>query len=306
MAVPTPTFTVFTPSYNRAALLPRLYESLRAQSYRDFEWVVVDDGSTDDTRQCVCAWAATSPFPIRYIWKSNGGKHTAINVGVREARGTWFASIDSDDRYVPNALERMLHHCQSLPPAGASRFSGICGLLTYDSGEIVGTRFPQDVLDVDCIDLWLNYPVDGDKLGVTRTSVMAEFPFPEDLGRFVPEGIVWNRMGQKYLTRFVNEVFAIAEYQPGGLTDRARVLNAQHSKASLTYNYELLTAGKKLPPRVALRTYSNYIRHSLNERISFSVQFRNAPLKSLFLGCYPLGVYLYARDRRVLREAASS
>ena len=101
-------FTVFTATYNRVSLLPRLHESLRTQTFQNFEWIIVDDGSTDDTRQLITSWSSASPFPIRYIWKPNGGKHTAINVGVRKATGYLFAAIDSDDYYVPEALERML------------------------------------------------------------------------------------------------------------------------------------------------------------------------------------------------------
>jgi glycosyltransferase involved in cell wall biosynthesis len=84
------TFTIFTPTFNREHLLPRLYKSLCEQTYKDFEWLVVDDGSTDNTEILLKKYIAEADFPIRYISKSNGGKHTAINEGVRQAKGLFF------------------------------------------------------------------------------------------------------------------------------------------------------------------------------------------------------------------------
>src|ERR1700736_1708087 len=92
-----PFFTVFTPTYNRAHTLHRVFNSLKAQSFRDFEWVLVDDGSTDNTEELAELWIKTADFPIRYFWQKNSGKHIAYNFGIREARGQMFAVLDSDD-----------------------------------------------------------------------------------------------------------------------------------------------------------------------------------------------------------------
>src|SRR5690554_1988606 len=100
-----PAITVFTPTYNRAHTLPRLYQSLLDQIFRDFEWLIVDDGSTDGTKELVEGWIAEAAIQIRYIYQPNGGKHTAFNRGVREARSPLFASIDSDDMGLPHTLE---------------------------------------------------------------------------------------------------------------------------------------------------------------------------------------------------------
>jgi glycosyltransferase involved in cell wall biosynthesis len=294
--------TVFTPTYNRASLLPRLYQSLAAQTFRGFEWIIVDDGSTDETRQLVESWKSSAPFPIRYFWQPNGGKHTAINVGVREAHGRFFCSIDSDDRYVPQTLERFLFHWETIPVAQRDQFVAVCGLDAYESGEIVGTRFPQDVLDSNDIDIRIKYRVKGDKISMMRTDVMREFPFPEDLGRFVTEGIVWNRIGRKYQTRFVNHVFAIIEYQRGGLTDKSRLLQALNAKSNLVYLHELITSGKTFPMGFIVKAYSNYIRYSLHERVSLIHARCQVPARWLFSLCVPIGLILHKRDLRLLRD----
>ena len=151
-------------------------------------------------------------------------------------------------------------------------------------------------MDSDNIDVRIKYRVQGDKIGATRTEVMAEFPFPEDLGRFVSEAIVWNRIGKKYLTRFVNEVIGVAEYQAGGLSDKSRHLQVTNSKAALVCAEELMNSGRRLPGWIAIKTYANYIRHSLHQAVPLGVQFAKAPRKGLFIACYPLGRYLRARD----------
>ena len=106
-------FTVLTPTYNRAHLLPVLYQSLCAQTFRDFEWVIVDDGSMDGTRELVTSWKPF--FPIRYTWKPNGGMHTALNVGTRDAQGEFITQVDSDDYCVPHALERFDNRWRQIP-----------------------------------------------------------------------------------------------------------------------------------------------------------------------------------------------
>src|SRR5688572_23550113 len=104
------TFTVFTPTHNRAHTLQRVYDSLRGQTFRDFEWLIVDDGSKDGTDRLAAAWARSADFEIRYRRQPNRGKHVAFNAGVRDARGELFLPLDSDDACVPRALERFIHH----------------------------------------------------------------------------------------------------------------------------------------------------------------------------------------------------
>src|SRR5437868_12321251 len=121
--------TVFTPTFNRAATLHRVYESLCQQNVatRTFEWVVVDDGSTDTTKDLVESWARSAPFPIRYFWQENGGKHRAWNRGVSVAEGELFVCIDSDDALLPDSLHRLFSHWDSLTEAEREIALGICG-----------------------------------------------------------------------------------------------------------------------------------------------------------------------------------
>lgn len=212
------TFTVFTPTYNRAHTLSRVYESLVAQTFTDFEWLIVDDGSTDGTQELVGHWQIDTAFPIRYLRQENQGKHAATNVGVAEARGELFLTIDSDDAFVPHALERYHHHWTAIPAAERDRFSAVTALVADEHGRLIGTRFPRDPTDASALEIRYRYKVKADKAGFQRTSVLRDTPFPEIAGYrgLVPESLVWNAIARRYQERYVNEVLKIAwRHDPG-------------------------------------------------------------------------------------------
>jgi glycosyltransferase involved in cell wall biosynthesis len=205
-----PVFTVFTPTYNRAHTLSRVYNSLCRQSYSDFEWLIVDDGSSDGTRGLVEGWAATAPFLVRYIFQENRGKHVAFNRGVTAARGEFFLAIDSDDELTPVALERFKWHWDQIPSASRAGFTGVTGLCVDQAGKLHGTSFPRDVTDSDSREIRYVHRVKGEKCGFHRTEILRRHPFPEVEGAtFVPEDIVWFSIARSYKTRFVNDVMRI-------------------------------------------------------------------------------------------------
>ena len=203
--LPVPRFTVFTPTYNRAHTLPRLYASIRRQTVRDFEWVIVDDGSTDGTEALVRRWQdEDNDFPIRYFWQPNQHKKVAFNRGVQEARGEWFVCIDSDDELLPNALENFQRIWESIPESERDRFAGVVGLCVDAKGNIVVDKFPRDLLDASSIELYFDYGVRGEKLVCLRTSVLRAYPFPEEVPGYVPENVVWFRIARRYILRCAN------------------------------------------------------------------------------------------------------
>ncbi|MCQ9328909.1 glycosyltransferase family 2 protein [Pelistega suis] len=198
--------TVMTPTYNRAHTLPRVYESLLAQHFRDFEWLIVDDGSTDDTRALVEGWQAEAKLTIRYLWQTNQHKKAAFNHGVREAQGELLVALDSDDTILPDALAHMWTTWQQLD--NRERFIGITGLCAKPNGEIVGDPYPQDVMDLSAIDMYFKYKVRGEKFGCLNTAVLKQFPFPENIPGFVPESLVWRKIARAgYNTLFINHVY---------------------------------------------------------------------------------------------------
>lgn len=238
MTMKHPFITILTPTYNRASLLPRLFDSLLRQTNKDFEWIVVDDGSTDDTREVVanlkekCGGA----FPMGYVYKANGGKHMAINIGAERARGELLFIADSDDLLIDDALETVANSWHDI--SDDKSFAGIAGLdITMDTREVIGSGLPQEHIDCNAIDIRYRHHVTGDMKEVFRTEVLREFPFPEFAGeRFCPEQLVWFRMARRYRLRYINKPIYIADYQPDGITagiTRARMRNP--SASMLTY-----------------------------------------------------------------------
>jgi glycosyltransferase involved in cell wall biosynthesis len=203
-------FTVFTPTYNRAHTLSRVYESLKAQTFGHFEWLIIDDGSTDETLRLVTKWEKESSLSIRYVYQQHSGKHIAFNRGVRNALGELFVEVDSDDAIVPEALERFKYYWNSIPSDQRDKFVGVCSLCQDQQGSIIGTRFPINGMDSDSLEIQHRYKVRGEKFGFNRLSVLKQFPFPEipDVA-FIPEGFVWSQIARQYRTRFINEPLRI-------------------------------------------------------------------------------------------------
>jgi glycosyltransferase involved in cell wall biosynthesis len=291
------TFTVFTPSFNRAKTLPRVYESLKAQSFRDFEWLIVDDGSTDNTRTIVETWQAESPFPIRYVYQENQGKPEASNRATQEAQGELLLPLDSDDAAVPEALERLKFHWDAIPADRRDTFSAVSGLCKDQNGKLVGDKFPQDVMDSDSIELAFKYTIRGDKWGFQRTDVLKQFPFPSPPvrnPRFNCESVVYLRVSQKYKTRFVNEVFKVY-FIDDGADDHLSILDPV-TMSGLAYFHgfvlDELNGWVFRSPWKIFRSAINYSRYSFGMGrgvVGQLTELRSPAAKLLALTALPLG-----------------
>ena len=245
-------FTCFTPTYNRANTLGRVYESLRSQSFRDFDWIIVDDGSTDGTKALVESWE--SVFPIKYLWKPNGGKHTAVNFGMPHVNGEFTVFLDSDDRCTPNALERFDYHWRQIPDS--THFSTLCCLCARPDGTTLGEPYPAEVVDAFTFaDQWRLRA--WERWGISRTDILRMFPYPEG-EKWVPDGLIWNRLSRKYAARFFNEALRIYEIQPDSLMTRLVDLRTSNPKVTLTYYKELALSQVSLSVRA--RAAINYFR----------------------------------------------
>lgn len=300
-------FTVLTPTYNRAATLHRVYESLVAQTLRDFEWVIVDDGSTDNTHEAVLAWQAHADFPIRYVWQNNQHKKTAFNRGVREARGELIVALDSDDEIPPDALAVLKDAWDGIPPARRDSYVAVTGLCARPDGSIVGDRFPQDVFDSTAVDVHFRYRIKGEKFGCMRTDVLRRFPFPEDVAGFVPESLVWwaiSRAG--YLSRFVNRVVRIYHDTPGGLS-QGKVSVSNNAQGLYLLNWDMLQHHLdwfRYRPKEFILAAARYTRfrlhldHSGLPNALDAYKLTQPAARALVLLMWPLGYALYRRDRR--------
>lgn len=298
-------FTVFTPTYNRAKTLPRVYDSLRSQTVRNFEWLIVDDGSTDGTIDLILAWSRVADFPIRYIRQTNQGKHAASNRGVTEARGELFLTLDSDDGCVATALATFAEMWHGIPEDARTHFSAVTALCQDQHGNIVGEKFPQDILDSDSLELRYKFKVKGEKWGFQRTDVMREFPFPELPGeRFIPEDVVWNAIARIYKTRFVNvplRIYWIRSEQDddaGAPSTDLRTHARGHAYAHQCTLNNNLDWFQSAPARF-FRSGVHYARFSFHDNVGMLGQYRhltNPLAKMIWAASLPVGLLVYLRD----------
>lgn len=288
--------TVITTAYNRADTLPRLYESLRAQHHRDFEWIVVDDGSTDGTWPLLRAMEAEGALRMEARYRPNGGKHRALNEAVSRAAGELCVIVDSDDYLDPRALDRILFWWE--PLRGDEAFAGVAGLKAHFDGRVVGTPFeslPPSPLDADPLSYRVRHKVRGDRAEVFRTDLLRSHPFPEYPGeRFCPEALVWNRIGRRYKLRYFNETVYYCEYLPDGLSARITRLRRESPLASCACYSELYAS--PLPWAQKAKAAINYWRFAFCRRDPFLEWLDGISLTAL--PWLPLGLMFYLKDKR--------
>ena len=214
--------TVFTPTYNRAYIIENLYRSLQRQSFHDFEWLIVDDGSTDNTEEIIRKWQQEeNDFPIRYYKKENGGKCRAINYGVDYAQGLLFFNVDSDDYLTDDALEKIANWEENLPKNG--KYCGVVGNLGTSETETPNAPWPEPYRDATLLERYSEYcehPIDGERAWVFYTEIQKKYKYPEFEGEnFITPAVTWNRMAHDgYLVRIYDDIIWVYEYQPDGLT----------------------------------------------------------------------------------------
>ena len=292
--------TVFTPTYNRKTFLPILYDSLQKQTFQDFEWVIVDDGSSDNTIEYVKNIIlqnkeSKSSFTIRYYYQNNGGKHRAINHGVQKAKGELFFIVDSDDYLVDNSLEIIANTYFTIK--NDKSFAGLGGLLMHSNGTIIGNMPIHSPLDCSQVDYWCKYRIHGDKTEVFRTDVLRDIPFPVYEGeKFCPEELEWLRISKKYQLRYINEVLAVRDYLEGGLTSKIVKLRMNNPRASI-YDYSYFNTFS-IPFSRKVRNAVNYWRFRFCLPKDYRKRYIIPHLKWYWNWVMPLGWFFHLKDTK--------
>jgi len=209
------TLTIFTPTYNRAYCLNQVYYSLTAQSNPDFIWLIIDDGSTDNTKELINSWISENNIEIQYHYQENQGMHGGHNAAYRLMETELNVCIDSDD-FMPNdGVEKILKFWSA---HRKSEYAGIVGLDADKNGHVIGTKFPDTLKEATLTDLYDKFKVKGDKKIVYRTDIVKKYPpYPIFEGeKFVPLGYLYQLIDQDYKLLPLNEVLCIVEYLADG------------------------------------------------------------------------------------------
>ncbi|MDH5828698.1 glycosyltransferase family 2 protein [Sphingobacterium faecium] len=288
--------TIFTPTYNRATLLGRLYDSLINQSFNNFEWIIVDDGSSDNTEEVVQTFLKEDKLAITYVKQQNSGKHIAINTGLDHAQGEWFFIVDSDDYLIPDALKIVNEY---LAKNTTYNYDGFAFRRAYEGGTSIGGEFPEGIQEfaATIIERTVKYRVSGDMAEVFKTDLLRECKFDEGFNeKFCAEGLMLNRtakLGAKLL--YIDQYIYICEYLPGGLTDNS-VGNRRRSPKYATMVYKELAEVRSLPIKYKLKAYSNYWRFSFFINCSWYEKIRNINGSFLGLISLPFGYIMKLKD----------
>lgn len=223
----SPYLTILTPTYNRGELLKKCYESLKVQTNKEFQWLIVDDGSTDDTERIARDFCEESPqMNIKYLRKANGGKHTALNYAHSYIEGDYVLILDSDDTLTKVAVAEAY--------AGWSNYEdkkevGIVILLKGAEVDKPNAYVQDEMVPVDI----MNYPricVKGrDCCEIIRSELFKMYPFPEFRGeKFISEGALWNRVAMTHKCVYINKVIYLCEYLEGGLTKSGKSMRIRN------------------------------------------------------------------------------
>lgn len=230
--------TIFTATYNRVNLLTRLYQSLIDQSNYNFEWLIVDDDSNDDTKTIVENWINNAPFKIRYYKQLHGGKHRALNKGFELAQGEYFFIVDSDDWLTKNAVDFIYSAIEDIKEENS--IAGFSGLRISNNNILGGVPKFENKEYIDATNLERDkYNLNGDKAEIYKTRILLEHPFPEyDNEFFVTEAVCWNAIAYEgYKVRWYNKVIYNCNYLENGLTKSGANSLEGHIKNYYGYCY---------------------------------------------------------------------
>ncbi|WP_286420305.1 glycosyltransferase family A protein [Myroides odoratimimus] len=286
---------MFTPTYNRANTLPKLYFSLLKQNYKNFEWVIVDDGSIDDTQEIVKSWIEEKKINIIYHKKTNGGKHRAINKGLEIANGELFFIVDSDDYLLDSSLSIVDKYYQDIKDD--KTIIGVTGFRCFPNNQIIGGKlFPQDVLDSNLIERRQKYNVIADLAHVLKTDIFKQYLFPDIPGEnFVAESIVWNRIALDYKMRYFNEAIYVGGYLEGGLSNNSiknRRINSKYS----TLLYKELVDNNVSNIKVKFKAAINYWRFAFCRKENIFKLLMEIKNFQYSLVSLPIGFFFYLKD----------
>lgn len=269
---------------------------------RDFEWIVVDDGSGDDTRNTIGKWQAAAPFPVRYFYQSNQGRAAALNRGFVAASGELVIFVDADDYFTPTAIERMLFHWDRIATAERNLFAGVAGLCAEPSGKLIGGRFPCDVMESDAVEIRTKHRVAGDKTNCYRSDLLKKNLFPVFEGeKRVPTSLLLNRLARRYKTRFVNETWVIKDRLADGLSKRIDLVRMKSPRSSRLFYQEVLLHHSHIPFDSKIRASINYVRYSMHCRTPLPEQMRDVGPPVCWFLSLPLGALLFLKDHAAIR-----
>lgn len=283
-----PILTVFTPTFNRADLIHKCYNSLKSQTNKKFKWLVIDDGSTDNTKELIMRWKEEADFCIEYIYKNNGGMHSAHNKAYENIDTELNICIDSDDYMTEDAVGKII---KAWKEKKSDHIAGLAGLDIYTDGNVIGTRFPENLNEATLFDIYHKYGVVGDKKLVYRSELTKNFPYPEYEGeKYVGLDYKCHKLDENYKLALINEPLCVVEYLPEGSSKNMLKQYRRNPRGWCFYRIENM----KIPNTSLGYKFKECIHFvSSNLILKNNIIVKNSPYKFLTVCAFPLGILLY-------------
>lgn len=298
------TFSVCTPTYNSGKFIHRVFESLVNQTFKDFEWIIIDDGSTDNTEEIVSRYIKSNPeLNIKYFFQQNSGKPSAINKGMEMTEGLLFVCMDADDSFMPNALEVFYDiwgkYLKNYPDIAL-----ICCNSIIQNGDLHGTEFPESPWVSDEFEMRFTHQVQGEKWHLIETKVAKQFLWNTEVDFHVPPTHLWYALADKYKTVFINDILRVWFIDQEGHESISSTKKIKYPAGRRFRDLEVIN--KYLPKvkqdsKFVKKTFIDYVRFSihcnmsLREMIKDIILFKN---KINFITYLLQGTYKAYRDRK--------
>jgi glycosyltransferase involved in cell wall biosynthesis len=282
--------TIFTPTYNRGYILPRTYKSLLKQNNMDFEWVIIDDGSEDNTKELVQSWIQDESICIKYLYQENQGRYCAFNNGKHLFDGELVVFLDSDDYLLDDAISKIID-VMSLQEF--QNCSGILGYLEGSDGNIIGTEFPETIDKERLFVLYDKYRMTGDKFISLKNNLIQKYSYPYfDGEKFTGDSIVFNRINDEFPMFLMREKLEHREYINDGLTNN-RINHHINSPNGMAEHYLDALIHEKYNKFNMMKHSIGYIAFSKLSNRSNQKILKAISGKAITILLYPVGVIYY-------------
>ncbi len=295
-----PRITVCTPTYNRAHTLRTPYDSLVAQTFQDFEWIVWDDGSTDDTPALLEALAADAPFAMAHHRADNQGKFSAVNAVAALARGELFLILDSDDALLPHALQAFVDAWTAWPVEERAGLMGLIANCQGPDGALWGTPLPHDRSTATYLDIRWRLGIRDEKCEALSTAALRACPYPRFPGeKHVPPGMIFARADRPF--GIVHDTVRVYEILADGITAHSVRTRARNAEGYRTFYREVTE--QTLPVRWRLHAAANFVRFSLHAGVApwtLVSETRPGSARAAVVAMLGAGTAFWAKDRRAL------
>jgi len=282
------TLTVFTPTYNRGYILSRCYQALCEQTSKDFIWLVVDDGSTDNTKELIENWQKENIIEIKYIYQKNSGKQRAVNTGIKNCDTPFFGFLDSDDYYEKYTVEKFIKGFDKIKDN--PKVAGILARRGTPDRKIIGNpNLPSKEFIYNVDRLVKKYRFSGDTCRAYKVEVLKHHLYPEIKDKFILESVMLSSIDRVYDLLIINEIFSISEYLDDGYTKNCIKLYKNNP-----YGYALGVNQMTIARRgIVCRVKSVLIYTTWCWKSKIKLPFRQCKNKSLFICLLPLSLFLY-------------